>query len=341
MASQDQQAGGYNKPCVATPRKTKIRVALDWTPNTNHAPFLVAQAMGYYADAYLEVEIVNPASDDYSKTPAARLAAGEVDLALAPSESVLAYRFGSSTGKKTPLRAVATIFRQDVSAIAVLKSSGITRPKDLDGKVYASYAARYEDDIVRELIRADGGSGDINIVQPPKLGIWETLLKGEADATWIFPSWEGVAAQNKGVELTCFELNRPSNDYQIPYGYSPLIIENEDAKLPKDVLKAFLRATRKAVVDLVGDEDMRLEDAIEREVPREDVPIVAPSLKKLIAEEAFSTRQSRGSDWGVMDPRVWEDWVGWLQKRNLLTKRDGSSIEEQLDPASLYTNEYF
>jgi hypothetical protein len=28
--------------------------------------------------------------------------------------------------------------------------------------------------------------GDIDIITPPKLGIWNTLVEGETDATWVF-----------------------------------------------------------------------------------------------------------------------------------------------------------
>jgi hypothetical protein len=41
-------------------------------------------------------------------------------------------------------------------------ASGIDRPKQLDGRKYASYAARYEGRIVQQLIRNDGGAGDFD-----------------------------------------------------------------------------------------------------------------------------------------------------------------------------------
>ena len=60
--------------------------------------------------------------------------------------------------------------RQDSGhAIVTLKSSGITRPAQLDGKVYASYAARYEGRIVAKLIQADGGTGTFTESTPPML----------------------------------------------------------------------------------------------------------------------------------------------------------------------------
>ena len=41
----------------------KITLCLDWTPNTNHTGFYVAQAMGYYEQEGLEVSIVQPPED--------------------------------------------------------------------------------------------------------------------------------------------------------------------------------------------------------------------------------------------------------------------------------------
>jgi hypothetical protein len=64
-----------------------------------------------------------------------------------------------------------------------LGNSNINFPKELDGMTYASYQARYEDHIVKQMIRNDGGNGDIQITCPDKLGIWNTLLQGKVDAT--------------------------------------------------------------------------------------------------------------------------------------------------------------
>ena len=43
------------------------------------------------------------------------------------------------------------MLQSDTSAIVTLKSSGIDRPALLDGKRYASYAARFEGRIVQEV----------------------------------------------------------------------------------------------------------------------------------------------------------------------------------------------
>ena len=44
----------------------KITFCLDWTPNTNHTGIYVAQAQGYYEEAGLDVDIVQPPEDGSS-----------------------------------------------------------------------------------------------------------------------------------------------------------------------------------------------------------------------------------------------------------------------------------
>lgn len=90
--------------------------------------------------------------------------------------------------------------------------SGISRPKELSGKRYASYGARYEGRIVQQMIKNDGGDGEyIEDTTMGMLGVWKTLLTGKADATWVFMAWEGVMAKLGGVELNVFQLD----DYKV------------------------------------------------------------------------------------------------------------------------------
>ena len=57
---------------------TKVTFCLDWTPNTNHTGVYVAQANGYYEEAGLDVEIVQPPEDG----AAVMCASGEAQFAV-------------------------------------------------------------------------------------------------------------------------------------------------------------------------------------------------------------------------------------------------------------------
>ena len=58
--------------------------------------------------------------------------------------------------------------------------------------------ARYEDAIVQAMIDKDAGGtspGKLNVTTPPKLGIWNTVVNGDTDSTWIFEPFEGEWAR--------------------------------------------------------------------------------------------------------------------------------------------------
>jgi ABC-type nitrate/sulfonate/bicarbonate transport system substrate-binding protein len=216
-----------------------IKIALDWTPNINHIGLFIAKELGFYRALGINLDIINPLDDNYRLTPGKKLELGLADFAIAPFETVI-----SLNNKSNVVDAIAVyaILQEDISSIAVLKSSEIKTPKQLDGKIYASYKARYEDHIVKEMIKNNGGSGVIEITYPDKLGIWNTLLDGKADATWIFDNWEGIEAKTKGVELNHFRMV----DFGIPYCYSPVIICKNSKRLSETSDYAnFIKATQK------------------------------------------------------------------------------------------------
>ncbi len=215
-----------------------LTLALDWTPNINHIGFFVAHDLGLYAQRGIQLSISNPVEDHYQMTPGKKLELGRADFAIAPFETVISL---NNKANKVDAVAVYAILQEDLSSIVTLADSAIDSPSQLDSKSYASYKARYEDHIVRQLIKNDQGQGNLNIIYPNKLGIWNTLLEGKADSTWIFDNWEGVEAEAKGVRLHKFKMQ----DYGIPYGYSPVILTKMDAiKKNKEVYQQFIQGTK-------------------------------------------------------------------------------------------------
>jgi NitT/TauT family transport system substrate-binding protein len=310
---------------------SEFELALDWTPNTNHLGVYVARAEGYYEDAGLDVTVRSPADDGYETTPAKRVATGESTVAIAPSESAISY----NTHPEYPsLRSVAAVCQRDTSAIVALGDSDVDRPAALDGRTYASYDARFEDDIVRQLVRNDGGEGDIDIVTPPKLGIWNTLLDGDADATWVFMPWEGLLAERDGVSLTPFYLD----EYDVPYGYTPTMLARPET-LEDDAadLAAFLEATARGYEDAAADPEAAAAALQESaEGPNlDDREFLEESARRLA--DTFLTDDGR---WGVMEHERWAAFVDWLAGEEILTSLEGDHIPAaELDVGALYTND--
>lgn len=295
-----------------------VTVALDWTPNTNHVGFYVAQALGYYEKSGLSVTLLSPHLDDFATTPASRVTSKAATFALAPSETVISYHLPPVDPLRFKLTAVATLLQHDLSAIATLKNSGISRPQDLDGRTYASYGARFEGRIVQNLIQSDGGKGQFVEMTPEKLGIWDILVAGKADATWIFKGWEGVEARLARIELHEFSLA----DYGIPYGYSPVIVCLLDTlKNKSHMVKSFLSATGEGFAYAAA--NVEHASNILMEIANRENPGMPKMLEPSLVLESLKYLSKHFIDdsgkWGFMDANAWKRFVDWLSAQGLLT----------------------
>ncbi len=298
----------------------KLKVALDWTPNTNHTGFFVAQELGYYAEQGIEIELLSPAEDNYATTPAKKLELGECNFAIAPFESVISL---NTKAKKVNAVAIAALLQEDISSIVTLGNSTITRPKELDGRSYASYRARYEDAIVQQMIINDGGNGTLKIIYPDKLGIWETLLENVADSTWIFDNWEGVEAETNGVALNHFRLA----DYDIPYAYSPVIMATADGIAEnKEIYKAFLQATKRGFQSAIANPTQAV-GILTKHLPERDIKLI--NVGK--SQEFVSPYYGDEAIWGRMKKGRIDRFLKWLVALGL--------EDESVLGYALYSNE--
>ena len=286
----------------------KIKLALDWTPNINHIGFLVAMKRGFYEENDLKVEFLTPEFDDYSITPAKKVELGISDFGLCPTESLISFRT-----KDNPfiIEGLMTIFQEDVSAIATIKSSNILRPKDLDDMSYASYKARYEDEIVKKMIYNDGGAGRLKIHYPKRLGIWSTLIENKYDSTWIFINWEGVEASNKNIDLKLFKMS----NFGIPYSYSPILFSSSDyINNNSNTVKSFIESSKKGYLYCYENRDDAV-SILSEYVPKSDREIDLIECLNISIDHFGPT-----DDFGKINLEKINIFLKWLEKNNIENK---------------------
>lgn len=283
-----------------------LKIALDWTPNVNHIGLFVAKELEFYKAQGIHLELLNPLEDQYQMTPGKKLELGLADFSIAPFETVI-----SLNNKANLVNAVAiyAILQRDLSCVVSLSSSSVNSMKELDGRNYASYKARYEDHIIQEMVKNDGGTGEIQLSYPEKLGIWNTLLTGKADATWIFDNWEGVEAASKKISLNKFYLA----DYGIPYGYSPVIFtKKQQMDQYQELYFRFIRATQ-------------LGYKYAAENPEQAVSLLYPYLTPYdqqavdlnLALALSSPHFAEDGKYGYMSPSRVRAFLEWLVEKNL------------------------
>ena len=296
-----------------------LTLYLDWTPNINHIGFFVAKDLGFYEDLEIGINLLDPSIDNYKVTPAKKVELGESNFALCPFESVISYR---TKDRPFDLIAIAAILQKDLSAIAV-EDSKIISPKYLDSKTYASYGARYEDLIVKQMIMNDGGKGTINIKYPDKLGIWETLLSKKYDSTWIFLNWEGIEAKSKNISLKYFKMC----DFIIPYSYSPVIVGSENFCFEnQDLVEKFLIATKKGFLFSMSNRSKAAD------ILRKFLPDYEKEINLIDALEETAEAFLDNNTWGKMRESKLSEFVNWLKENNIV-KSDVSS-------KNLFTNDF-
>ena len=311
---------------------TSLIVALDWTPNANHVGFYVAAARGLYVARGLAVSFRLSEADNYALVPAKAVLRGEAHLAVGPSETAIA----NATGAEAQLVAVATLLQHDTSAIAALASSDVARPRDLDGRTYTSYAARFELATVRAMIRADDGRGELTEVVPPRLACFEEVLAGRAVATWIFSPHEGVQAAAAGVPLRAF---RPT-DYGVPYGYSPVLLAAPALLAAKPAaLRAFLAASAEGFAAAAA-EPRAAADALRAEARHASLAD-AKFARASVAAAAPAFLDAAGA-WGRMQPQRWEDFIAFLEREGLLVDRGCAPLPPAHRPTAsrISTNDF-
>jgi ABC-type nitrate/sulfonate/bicarbonate transport system substrate-binding protein len=257
-----------------------------------------------------EVKFISPHHDGYAKTPHQLVREGLADIGIGPSETVI-----SNYLQDKSIIAVAALNQNDDSAIVTLKSSGIDTMAKMDGKRYASYSARFEGRIVQRMIQYAGGSGNYQELSPAKLGVFDTLLDGSHDATWVFMHHEGVQAELRGVELNVFKLS----DHGVEYGY-PLVVFKSRSESGNDAaVRAFLHQAQKAYEWAVANRSDAAEMMIQQvEKLFPDLALDHEQVRKSVqlACETFLDGQGHAM---CMEEAKWAGFVSWLYDAGLMT----------------------
>ena len=121
--------------CGSTVGKTEretITIVLDWTPNTNHTGIFVAQAKGYFEEAGLQVEVVQPPEDG----AVTLVASGKAQFGVAFQDTLAPAFVGDAI---MPVTAVAAVIQHNTSGISSRAGEGMDTPKGLEGKKYATW----------------------------------------------------------------------------------------------------------------------------------------------------------------------------------------------------------
>ena len=151
-----------------------LTVMLDWFVNPDHAPLVIAQERGYFADEGLEVELVAPADPN---DPPKLVAAGRADLAISyqPQLHVQVH-------EGLPLVRIGTLVATPLNSLVVLANGPIDEIADLEGRKVGYSVGGFEDGLLRAMLRPHGlGVDDVELINV-NFSLSPSLIAGQVDA---------------------------------------------------------------------------------------------------------------------------------------------------------------
>ncbi|MBI4247806.1 MAG: ABC transporter substrate-binding protein [Candidatus Rokubacteria bacterium] len=306
---------------VAEAAKDKVLFALNFVPYGIHTPFFVAVEKGFYDQANLDVTVQRGAG---SSDTVVKVGAGSADAGFADASSVVV---GRAKGAKVTM--VAMVIDKGISTIYTYRGSGITKPKDLEGKTVADNAGSAVLTIFPALAAIhDIDMAKIKFVLVAPAAKNPTLIEKKTDAMLTFSTFEPnlkALAAAKGMEIVAL----PFSDWGLDLYGLALFTSEKMLQERRDVVRRWTDATMRAVAWSV-------------EHPEEAVAIF---LKKNPAVSLDLAREQ----WRIvvdhlLTPVAMERGIGLMTEEKMRRTRDTLAKHQKLDADiplnELYTNEF-
>jgi ABC-type nitrate/sulfonate/bicarbonate transport system substrate-binding protein len=294
---------------------TSVKIALDWTPNTNHTGLYVAKELGYFKQAGLQVEIVTPNESGAE----AMVASGSVAFGVSYQEGVTQART-----QGVPIVSIAAVIQHNTSGFASPTSKGIKTPKDFEGKTYGGFGSPVESAMIQSVMKqSNADASKVNIVNIGQSDFF-AAVKRDIDFSWIFYGWTGVDAElrNEPIHMVYLKDISPQLDY-----YTPVLITNEKLiQVNPQLIKSFIKAVSQGYQYAIQNSE-NAADLLLKAAPELDAKLVRASQKWLSARY-----QDDAINWGIQKQEVWENYANWLKENQL--------IDKPFDASKAFSNEF-
>jgi len=299
-----------------------ITLCLDWTPNTNHTGIYAAKALGYFADAGLDVTIVQPPEDGAVSV----CASGQADFSI-DAQDTLAAAFALSD--PLPVTAVAALLQHNTSGIISRAGDGIDSPAGLAGHTYSTWNSPIELAMLKKLVTDGGGDwSDVTLIPNNITDEASALAENQTDAVWVFYAWGGLNVKLSGLDFDYWSIADQNETFDY---YTPVLVANNDflAEHP-DETKAFLAALEKGYAYAAENPD----DAAQLLIDGDDTGSLAGAEKLVKTSQEWLADKyvADAPKWGYIDPDRWNAFYKWLD--------DNGLVENQIPENYGFTNDY-
>jgi len=282
---------------------TKIKFILNWKYYGPQAWFFLAQDKGYFKAEGLEVEF-----DQGDGSPGAptKVAAGAYDAGFGDLPTVI--QLAAQRPVEAPV-GVYMMYSNPPYVIAVKKSSGITKPKDLEGKTIGGPANDGALRLWPAFAKIAGVDASKVKVETVNASLREQMLqRGQTDASFGFILTIWFSAKAIGVdpekELTFIRYA----DYGLPLYSNSIVVSKKLMKEKPEAVRGLVRAVNKAFHEVRANPDigmdavMKREPLLKRDVEKERLlqtmqyEVLSSEMKTIGIGDVDNERLKRGID---------------------------------------------
>jgi NitT/TauT family transport system substrate-binding protein/putative hydroxymethylpyrimidine transport system substrate-binding protein len=293
---------------------TKATLILDFLPNPVHVAIYQALAAGLYKQNNIDLTVQAPTStSDTLKL----LAAKKADFGI-----VSLLDFLTSYQQNQPITAMFALEQRPLGSILALKDSGVTRPKDLEGKTVGVTGVPSDLAALKSMVSHDGG--DPAKVKTVVIGFnaVQNIIAGKVAAAIGFWNAEGVqlAAQKPTTVLKLDEYGAP------PYPELVMFTRNETITGNPALVCALTRATQQGYAAAKDNPDQALDNLTKQ---AEGLALSDAKAQYTALEPVY---QADKPEYGTIDTKVLGDYLTWAKSAGVL--------DLSADPSKFATNSF-
>jgi NitT/TauT family transport system substrate-binding protein len=297
-----------------------VTLAMSYIPNVQFAPYYVAAAKGFYAEAGLEVVFDYNFETDVIQ----RVGAGNVEFTMSGGTSVFLAR-----QQQIPIVTVATITQQfpgvfiskadqNISTVADMKGKSLGIPGRFGASYYGLLALLYANDMTE----ADILINEIGFTQVP------ALLEDKVQIITGYVMNEPVMLREQGEEINVIRVSD-----SFPLASDGIVVNEDLVKNEPELVRAFVQATLKGLEYTVNNPDEAFEISL-RQLPELTDPEAQKLQRSVLGETILSwqSEKTKTEGYGYTDPEVFTATEAFMRETNLL--------QQEIDVSTTFTNEF-
>jgi putative hydroxymethylpyrimidine transport system substrate-binding protein len=310
--TQAQAASACQGQQLASP--TDVTLILDFLPNPVHVAIYQGLATGTYKANNINLKVQTPTS---TSDTLRLLATDRADIGI-----VSLLDFLTSYQQNQPITAFMALEQRPLGSLLALEKSGITSPKDLEGKTVGVTGVPSDLAAVNSMVSNAGG--DPSKVKTVTIGFnaVQNLIAGKVKAAVGFWNAEGVQlqAQEPTKVFKLDEFGAPAYPELVAFTRNDTISDNPA------LICAFTKATVEGYASAIANPDQALDNLTKQ------AEGLALSDAKAQYEALKPVYQADAPVYGALDLEVLGEYLTWAKEAKILGLSD--------DPAKFATDKF-